>query len=194
MKLIFGLGNPGLQYRSTRHNIGYMVVGSFAKARGVLIKKKGFYSLFGETRIGGSDIILANPQTFMNNSGRALKAAVDKYGPDARDILVVCDDINLALGIIRMRSGGSAGGHKGLASIIEGLGTDAFDRLRVGIGYERRGILRDYVLSQFGRGEKVPLRQNIEKAAEALEVWIEEGVEAAMNKFNTKNIEGTQGG
>ncbi|MDD5449675.1 MAG: aminoacyl-tRNA hydrolase [Candidatus Omnitrophica bacterium] len=174
MKLICGLGNPGLKYRDTRHNIGYLVIDSFAK-----INKP----------IKSSDqVVLLKPRQFMNNSGVVIKQAVKKLNVPLKDILVVCDDVNLELGIIRFRAGGSAGGHNGLKSIIETLGTDGFNRLRIGIGAAAGNkALRDYVLSVFERDEKQLLREAVDKAALAIKVWAGEGIEAAMNKFNTKN-------
>jgi peptidyl-tRNA hydrolase, PTH1 family len=172
MKLIVGLGNPGLRYRNTRHNIGFILVDSFNKSSKGKIGKK---------------VALLKPQFFMNNSGIAVKKAMEKFGGEPADILVICDDINLELGMIRFRAQGSAGGHRGLKSIIERLSTENFNRLRIGIGATKSGVLKDYVLSRFESSERKKLKEVIDKATEAVGVWIEEGIETAMNSYNTKN-------
>lgn len=173
MKLIIGLGNPGLIYRNTRHNIGFMVIDNFIKVNRFKIAK---------------DIVLLKPNLYMNNSGTAVKKAVNKCKADLKDILIICDDVNLELGVIRFRASGSAGGHKGLESIIAALGTEAFNRLRIGISADKNAALRDYVLSKFRASEKKLLKETINKTAEAVSVWIQDGIETAMNTYNTKNI------
>ncbi len=172
MKLIIGLGNPGFKYRKTRHNVGFLAVDNFGK------KKKS-----------PKETVLLKPQLFMNNSGVAIAKAIRKFKVGVRDVLVVCDDINLVLGVIRFRSSGSAGGHKGLQSIIDELGAGDFNRLRIGIGVDKGAVLRDYVLSKFTLGERKVLQGVLDRSAEAINIWLEEGIEAAMNKFNTKNSE-----
>jgi PTH1 family peptidyl-tRNA hydrolase len=169
MKLMIGLGNPGLKYKNTRHNVGFMAADHFAKKNKRKIPR---------------DMILVKPQLFMNNSGAALAQAIDKYKVRVDDILVICDDINLDLGIIRLRSTGSAGGHKGLQSIIDELGTEEFNRLRIGIGSANSAVLKDYVLAKFKTGERKKLNMILEMAAEAMGVWLKDGIEAAMNEFN----------
>lgn len=187
MKLIIGLGNPGLEYKNTRHNIGFLAVDNFAKANSIKIEKKGFGSLFAEAALNGEEIVLLKPQTFMNNSGEAVSAAVERWGIRAGNILVVCDDVNLILGIIRFRDGGSAGGHNGLKSIIDKSGTKDFNRLRIGIDAQRSGILKDYVLSTFRSSEKKLAKETVERATDAICIWIAEGIGTAMNKYNEKN-------
>lgn len=189
MKLVCGLGNPGLRYKNTRHNIGFLTVDTLARRHKVRIGTRGHASLFARAKVSGQDVCFLKPQTFMNNSGEALRAVAEKFGIDCRDILIVCDDIELRLGIIRLRARGSAGSHKGLVSVIDTLGTKGFNRLRIGVGRERTAVLRDYVLSGFKRGEKETVQAVVQRAADAIEVWVEEGVEAAMNRFNTKNVE-----
>lgn len=176
MKLIVGLGNPGLKYKNTRHNIGFLIIDKFAK-----INK------------AGKKTTLLKPKVFMNNSGVAVKTAVDRLRIGLDDILIVCDDINLELGIIRFRAKGSAGGHKGLRSIIENLNTENFNRLRIGISSDKKRGLRDYVLSRFNPDEKIVLKEVVNRAGEAIGVWAEEGIETAMNRFNMKN-KGLKGG
>lgn len=172
MKLICGLGNPGLRYKNTRHNVGFLTIDNFVKIN------KG--------RVDNKEIFLLKPQVFMNNSGAAVREAVKKFDIELKDILIVCDDINLELGTIRFRAKGSAGGHRGLKSIIEELNTENFNRLRIGIGSDSNTALRDYVLSKFRADEKKLLKEVVNKAAEAIPVWVEEGIEAAMNGFNKK--------
>lgn len=174
MKLICGLGNPGLGYKNTRHNIGFLVIDNFAKAHKG-IKKGG--------------IVLLKPQTYMNKSGGAVKKAIDRFDVGLKDVLIVCDDINLKLGIIRFRAKGSSGGHRGLESIIEKLNTEDFNRLRIGIGSDKNSVLKDYVLSKFRSNEKRLLKEVVNKATDALTLWIEKGIDEAMNRFNTKNRE-----
>lgn len=181
--MIVGLGNPGLKYKNTRHNIGFLALDSFAKKNRIKINKKSFCSLFA--RNGG--LAFLKPHTFMNNSGDAVSAAASKFGVEGKDILVVCDDINLPLGTVRLRPQGSAGGHKGLISIIDKLGTSSFNRLRIGIASEGRGSanLKDFVLSGFVSGEKKAVKETVARAAAAIETWTEKGINTAMNKFNT---------
>lgn len=173
MKLIVGLGNPGLKYKNTRHNIGFLAVDNFKR----LYKDKL-----------NREVVLLKPKSFMNRSGVVLKRAIEKFGVSlSQDVLVVCDDINLELGIIRFRAKGSAGGHRGLQSIIDELGVEDFDRLRIGIGAAKGMVLKDYVLSEFGPDEKKVLRKVLDRICEAIAVWIEEGIEIAMSKYNERN-------
>lgn len=190
MKLIVGLGNPGLRYKNTRHNIGFLAVDNFAKVNGTKITKRESNSLFAKSVVDGEECLLLKPQTFMNNSGSAVKPFVNKFGIDLNDILVICDDVNLTLGIIRFRPKGSSGGHKGLRSVIEKLNTVAFNRLRIGVGYERKDTLKDYVLSGFNDDEKKSVRDAINKTTYAIGVWISHGAETAMNRFNEKKKDG----
>lgn len=177
MKLIIGLGNPGLKYRKTRHNVGFLAVDSFSRKNKRLNK----------------ETVLLKPQLFMNNSGVAVAKAMRKFRVSGEDTLVICDDINLALGVIRLRASGSAGGHKGLQSIIDELGAGDFNRLRIGIGVDKAAVLRDYVLSKFTPGERDTLQEVLDRSAEAIDVWLNDGIEAAMNKYNEKNSPSLQG-
>jgi len=188
MKLIVGLGNPGLRYRNTRHNAGYMVLNNLTKKYGLRIKKRIFKALLGEGRIDGNSVFLLLPQTFMNLSGESValvRNKVDKLS----DILVVYDDIDLKLGNIRFRSKGSSGGHKGLRSIIEALGTEDFPRLRIGIRPEdnKIGDTADFVLRPFLKKEKNIFIETIDKAVEGIETWISSGIEICMTKYNRKD-------
>ena len=186
MKLIVGLGNPGLRYRNTRHNIGFLIIDSFAKVNKVRIYKKGFGSLFNKMIFDNEEVLLLKPQTFMNNSGEAVKAAVGNFGIKTDDILVICDDVNLPLGVGRFRVQGSSGGHKGLKSVIERLNSKNFNRLRIGIDAGKNSTLTEYVLSGFRSNEKKLVKAIVETATCAAGIWVKEGIETAMNKFNTE--------
>jgi PTH1 family peptidyl-tRNA hydrolase len=190
MKVVCGLGNPGDRYRLTRHNVGFRVVDLLADRWGVT---KG-HVRDGSARIevdrGDTvgTVLLVKPARFMNQSGPPLRAALRNanatYGTD---LLVVTDDADLPLGRIRLRRGGSAGGHNGLRDIIEALGTDQFARLRVGIG--RNGEMVDHVLSTFSKGEDELAREAIAIAADAVEAWLAEGTDVAMNAFNGVDLD-----
>ncbi|MCM8757665.1 MAG: aminoacyl-tRNA hydrolase [Candidatus Omnitrophica bacterium] len=185
MKLIVGLGNPGLIYRKTRHNVGKEVIESFAKDCKIKLKRS-LDNLFcvGKATLEKEDFILAYPLVFMNISGRAVKALINRYKIDKKNLLVVCDDIDLPLGKIRLRPKGSDGGHKGLRSIIEGLKTEDFARLRIGIGKVSKEKVKDYVLSKFNREEYPIIEEAKERAKQCCQVWIAEGIQKAMNRFN----------
>lgn len=187
MKFIVGLGNPGLEYRSTKHNIGFAVVRLLAKEKGIKINKKVHFSLIGKGRIGPEDVVLALPQTYMNLSGKAVGELFDKEVKDVGDLLVICDDINLELGKTRLKKQGSSGGHKGLESIVRTLGRDDFARLRVGIATEvRKGDITNYVLSPFKRKELRNVAHVITLAKDAVVCMMEKGIDIAMNKFNKR--------
>lgn len=178
-----GLGNPGPEYELTRHNVGFRVVDSLAEAGSIRVLKHRLKSLVGEGVIEGREVVLAKPQTFMNNSGRAAVALLEAYGSRPEDMLVVCDDFHLELGKLRVRREGSSGGQKGLASIIEAVGTDEFPRLRVGVG-PLKGDSVTFVLSPFRRNEIAPVEEAVATAARACAVWVRDGVEACMNAYN----------
>jgi PTH1 family peptidyl-tRNA hydrolase len=189
VKFIIGLGNPGFKYSRTKHNMGFEVVKSLAKANGIRIKQKLHYSILGRGRIDGTDVSLALPQTFMNLSGKAVGELFSREVKDISDILVVCDDINLDLGRIRLKKQGSAGGHKGLESIIHTLHRDDFARLKVGIATEvHKGDITRYVLSPFKRHEKRNARHTVELAVDTVTCMLKEGIDMAMNKFNKRKV------
>ncbi len=190
MKLIVGLGNPGLIYTGTRHNIGFTVVKSLARSLKVVLKRdSSVFSLVAKAEYAGEALVLALPQTFMNLSGMAVSALLKKFKiASSRDILVVCDDMDLDLGRIRIRPQGSSAGHRGVSSIIEKIGTPEFNRLRFGIG--RPGPGKDaahYVLEGFGRREKAAVEEAMENAVRCCLSWAEQGITAAMDGFNTLN-------
>ncbi len=185
MKVVCGLGNPGDQYRMTRHNVGFRVVDLLADRWGVSAGKvrEGTARLEVARDEPVGRVLLLKPVRYMNNSGTPLRAALRNTAADPEtDLLVVADDVDLPLGRIRLRRGGSAGGHNGLRDIIDALGTDQFARLRVGIG--RNGETADHVLSTFSKSEDEAAREAIATAADAVESWLAEGTEATMNLFN----------
>jgi len=189
MKYIIGLGNPGLEYGSTKHNIGFSVVKELAKRNSIKLKEKRHSALMGKGRISGEEVTLVLPQTYMNRSGDTVGDLVRDDIKDIKDLIVVCDDINLKLGRVRLKVRGSAGGHKGLESIIAELGRDDFARLRVGIATDvHKGDITKYVLSPFKRRERRNVAHVMALAVDSLDCWIEKGMEEAMNKFNIRKV------
>lgn len=189
MKLIVGLGNPGRLYIDSRHNIGFLLIRALAKSWNVNLKKdRQLPSLIGKARFKGRYVLLAMPLTFMNLSGVAVAELVNKYDIDIEDLLVVCDDLDLELGRIRLKPRGSSGGHRGLRSIIDTLETDGFCRLRIGIGRAPlKSQTSDYVLSSFNKQEKAKIKDIIENAASCCQAWLTEGLDKCMNAFNVKD-------
>ncbi|NOY79519.1 MAG: aminoacyl-tRNA hydrolase [Kiritimatiellaeota bacterium] len=189
--LIVGLGNPGPEYEETRHNAGFMVVDAFLAQLARSTSGPGVTRFAGRlyaVQFAGRRLNLLKPQTFVNESGRALAAARRGLGLVPAEILVVCDCMDLPVGRIRIRPGGGSGGHRGLESIIAALGTDRFPRLRVGIGRPRPGSeVVDYVLSRWAPAERSVIDRVVQAAAEALTVACRRGVEFAMNRFNGWN-------
>ncbi len=182
--LIVGLGNPGDRYRSTRHNAGFMVLDELARRWGIAMRSKRWVEL-GQGSFRGDPVILAKPLTFMNISGEAVKRLRRKHHLAPADILVLYDDIDLARGSIRLRAGGSAGGHRGLDSIIGHLGSNEFPRLKLGVGRPPAGReAADYVLERMRPEEAAELQEQVARAADAVETFLAEGAETAMNRFN----------
>lgn len=185
MKVIVGLGNPGPQYRWTRHNLGFHVLEKLAADLGAEFNKEKHQGLMAEAGLGGQRLLLIMPLTYMNRSGDCVAPAVRNKAQGPEEVLVVTDDINLPVGRMRIRAGGSAGGHNGLKSLIERLGTDAFPRLRLGVGDDRAsGDLSDHVLSRFRPDEKAAVEAMVGRAVDAAILWAEHGVERAMNEYN----------
>ncbi len=184
MKVVIGLGNPGLQYRETRHNIGFMVLDAFAKKENISVDKDRFKGLIGEGNINGEKVILVKPQTFMNLSGETVSQVLHWYKITAEDIIVIYDDMSLAVGQLRLRSKGSAGGHNGIKSIIQHLNTESFTRMKVGIDRPMFGDVTSFVLGKFNQEECKIIEQTINTATEALYTYLKEGISPAMNKFN----------
>jgi peptidyl-tRNA hydrolase, PTH1 family len=185
MKLIVGLGNVGRKYENTRHNVGFNVLDLVAERNAGGSSKEKFEGRTQEVTIGGERALLLWPQTLMNLSGRSVQAALAFYQFQLGDLLVVCDDFNLPLGKLRLRSQGSAGGQNGLADIINRLGSEEFSRLRVGIGpVPERWDPADFVLGRFGPSDRTIIDEAIDRAAEAVECWTKHGMQTAMNQFN----------
>jgi PTH1 family peptidyl-tRNA hydrolase len=190
-KLIVGLGNPGKEYQHTRHNIGFDTVDALAARHGIVASRRDFRALTGDGRVGDSRVYLIKPQTYMNLSGESLALFLRQKPLPIDDILVITDDIALPVGRIRLRSKGSAGGHNGLKSIIAHLHSSDFARLRVGVGAPDDSTAQiDFVLGRFSKTEREEITVVVDKAVEAIESWIADGVEAAMNRFN--RVEQTQ--
>lgn len=188
MKVIVGLGNPGKKYQGTRHNIGFDVLAVLAGRHPVDRVQQRFKAETATAQIGGERVLLVSPLTYMNLSGQSVKGLVDFFKLDLTDLIVICDDMSLELGRLRLRSGGSAGGQKGLADTIVKLGTDQFPRLRIGIGRPPNSVdPASFVLQSFKSSEKSEIEIACQRAADALETWIKDGIEAAMNRFNPAN-------
>lgn len=185
-KLIVGLGNPGPDYYHTRHNAGFMTVDRLAEISGPPIKEyKRYDSKLTEIRVGGRQIILAKPQTLMNLSGRAVRRARKSLRLEPEEIFIIYDCLDLPLGRLRLRLSGGSGGHKGMESIIQALGTNQIPRLRIGIGSaEQTANVVQHVLSAWEQNELPLVRETIDSAAEAVITALRRGVTAAMNKFN----------
>lgn len=185
MKLIVGLGNPGGKYEETRHNIGFAVVGHLARRHAADAGRKKFEGELQECLIGSERTLLLRPHTFMNLSGRSVRQAVDFYKIETEDVLLVCDDFHLDLGVLRLRAHGSDGGQKGLADTIRQLGTDQLARLRVGIGpVPDRWNAADFVLGKFAKTEQKLLETELIRICDAVDTWATQGTTAAMNGFN----------
>lgn len=191
MKLIVGLGNPGRIYAHNRHNIGFRCVNYFARLHSVCLDRRQCWARVGIGEIGGEQILLAKPGTFMNLSGRSVACFMHKRYITSSDLLIIYDDLDLPPGKIRLRQSGSSGGHKGMNSIISALGSEAFPRIRVGIGRpqgEEQSMNEDaiisYVLSDFSPHEESIIRPVIARVAEAINCFLGQGIEAAMSKFN----------
>lgn len=183
-KLIVGLGNPGSKYEGTRHNVGFEIIDELASNPSTSSFARKFEGLLGETEIGFHKILLLKPETFMNLSGRSVRQAIQFYKLEPTDLLVVCDDLSLPLGKLRLRPGGSDGGQKGLRDIIAQLGTSDFARLRIGIGERGQLDAADFVLSRFRPTEKPIINDARILATQAIAVWADQGIDAAMNRFN----------
>lgn len=186
MKLVVGLGNPGKKYVGTRHNVGFEVIAEFARRYDIGRAKAKFDGELAEVMIKGEKTILLNPLTFMNLSGRCVQPVVDFYKIPLEDVLVICDDFNLSLGRLRIRHSGSAGGQNGLKDIIQRLGTKDVPRLRIGIGAPPpKWEVSNYVLGKFDEADLERAEIAVKRAADATEKWISEGIQSAMNQFNS---------
>lgn len=187
MKLIVGLGNPGKTYERTRHNAGFRAVLAFASAHGVEAGdwKKKFNAEIADVRIGREKVVLLLPQTFMNLSGDPASQAATFWKAAPEDVMVVYDDVDIPLGTVRIRAEGSAGGHNGMKSLIERLGTQKFPRIRIGVGTERSKDVpsEDWVLGKFSQTEEPLFKKSLGTTRDALDEWLARGLTAAQNKY-----------
>ena len=187
MKVIVGLGNPGVHYERTRHNIGFQVVDRLAEIHHILISAKRFKSLYGTGWIDSQKVVLVKPMTFMNRSGEAVKKAINFFQVGIEDLIIIHDDLDLPIGRLRFKRRGSDGGHQGVRSIIESMGKNTFLRLKVGIGRPPQGMdPAEYVLVSFDGIQQSHLEGILSRAAESLKVVLLEGVETAMNRYQKK--------
>lgn len=188
MKIVVGLGNPGRRYAQTRHNVGFEALDELARGAGLRFRKKWLMPLHLATmEAGGESVLLVKPMTYMNRSGAALRTLMRRHRVKASEVIVVLDDLDLEVGRLRIRKRGGAGGHKGLSSIQEALGTEDFPRVRLGIGPRPAGgNLTGYVLGRFAPAERGRVAQAVQRAAEAVRHMVEHGVDSAMNRFNSK--------
>ncbi|MBA7702368.1 Peptidyl-tRNA hydrolase [subsurface metagenome] len=193
MKLIVGLGNPGRGYAHNRHNVGFVCLNYFARVQGIRFDKKQCNARIGLGEVAGSEVVAAKPQTYMNRSGRSVSLLVKKFNVSPDDLLVIHDDLDLPLGKIRIRQGGSSGGHKGVGSIITELGSQDFIRIRVGIGRPAKNEgftefsedeIVAYVLSDFTSDERQAITQVIPTVSEAILCLLTDGPAVAMNRYN----------
>ena len=184
--LVVGLGNPGDKYENTRHNVGFLTIDRLADQLGVPVQKLKYRALTNTVELGGQKVLLMKPVTYMNLSGEAVGEAARFYKIPPEHVLVISDDVSLPLGRLRVRKGGSAGGHNGLKSIIQHLGTDQFPRVKIGVGEKPHPDydMADWVLSKFTGEDLKTITAAVERAAKAVECLIAEGPDKAMNRFN----------
>lgn len=189
MYYIVGLGNPGLKYENTRHNVGFMTIDYLARKHGIDVKKAKFKSLYGQGEISGHKVMLIKPQTYMNNSGEAVRDIKNYYKFDSDKLIVIYDDIDIDFGTIRIRKKGSAGSHNGMKSIIYQIEDDKFPRIKVAIGKKNEFMdLANFVLSGFSQKEVTIIEDEIRLAAKSIETILEEGIDQAMNNFNNVKL------
>ena len=188
MKLIIGLGNPGVKYQFSRHNMGFLVIDELASNHHISMNQKGFDAFFGKGRINDTPVFLAKPQTYMNLSGVAVRKLIDYFKADPQEMIVLHDDLDLPFPSIRIKAGGGHAGHKGLISIIHHLGDSEFIRVRLGIGKPlMKSMTEDYVLKPFAEHELEQLSHTIIAASDAVAEIITSGIQTAMNHYNERN-------
>lgn len=188
--MIVGLGNPGQKYANTRHNVGFWVVDKIAENLNIKVDKKQGQSLVQIDFWEGKKILLVKPQTFMNLSGQAVLELINFYRDQIENFIIIHDDLDLAPGYIRFKSGGGTGGHNGLKSIIQCLNSQEFDRLKIGIGRPQYPNVQDYVLTPFPKPDKEVVDLEIDRGVEGIKIWLEEGMDKAMNSYNQRKVEG----
>jgi PTH1 family peptidyl-tRNA hydrolase len=187
-KLIVGLGNPGPKYLWTRHNAGFIVLDRFASLAGIAATRKSFSGLYGEGEFKGNRLFLLKPQTYMNLSGRSVAEALRFHKLAPSDLIVIHDELDIPFGQIKLKTDGGHGGHNGLRSLHQELGTGDYNRLRIGIGKPLHGDMADYVLTNFGKNEMKDLPQLVDGIVDALEMLIIEGMPKTMSLYNNKNL------
>ncbi|MFC4410257.1 aminoacyl-tRNA hydrolase [Chungangia koreensis] len=187
MKLIVGLGNPGKQYENTRHNIGFKVIDELAERWNAPLNQMKFNGMYATVHRPEGKVLLLKPLTYMNLSGESVRPLMDYFEIDPEDIVILYDDLDLPPGQLRLRQKGSAGGHNGMRSLIQHLGTQEFNRIRIGIGRPSGGMkVPDYVLSNFSTDESAIIRESIVKSADASEAWLKQPFLSVMNDFNSQ--------
>lgn len=185
MKVVLGLGNPGQKYQGTRHNLGFLVVDRIASGNQILVNRSRHRSLIGDWRVGDERVVLVKPQTYMNQSGEAVRLLFRYFPVVARDLVVIHDDLDLPFGRMRIRQRGGAGGHRGVLSILDALGEEDFFRVRVGVGRPPQGMdSTDYLLQPFAPAEAELLEGVVSRAAQAVEILLQEGPQRAMERFH----------
>jgi len=185
MRAIICLGNPGPEYERTRHNVGFLVADYLSARHGIALTRRRLRSVFGRGRIDDTDVLVVKPQTFMNDSGDAVRRIVQFFKIQQQDLIVAYDDIALELGVLRARPGGSDAGHKGIRSVAQQLGTTDIQRLRLGVGQPpAQTDARAWVLSDFRAAERETVQEMVSVAAEALACWVADGMGATMNRYN----------
>lgn len=186
MFIIVGLGNPGKEYDKTRHNAGFMAIDALADKYGISVDKKQFKGLTGRGIIAGQQVLLVKPTTFMNLSGESVRQAFDFYKPEIDQVLILFDDISLPIGQLRVRKKGSAGGHNGIKSIIAHLGSQDFPRIKIGVGGPGQKDLVNHVLGHFNKEESKIMEEAVKETTDAVECFLMEGPDRAMNLYNKK--------
>lgn len=186
MYVIAGLGNPGKKYENTRHNMGFITIDQLAEKHNIKADKLKFKALVGEGRIAGQKVLLVKPQTYMNLSGESIREVMNFYKLEPENLVVIYDDIDIEAGTLRIRKFGSAGTHNGMKSVVYQLQSDRFPRIRLGIGSQKKGDLVDFVIGGFSKEEVPVLEEAVKNAVLAVECIIEEGIDKAMNQYNTK--------
>lgn len=181
MKVVLGIGNPGERYAGTRHNVGWRVIDALCEKMAGRFRKAGFEFWAAEGRLGRQEVVLVKTWTYVNETGRAVPEILGRYG---EDLLVVCDDVDLPVGRLRIRKKGSSGGHHGLQSVIDAVGGEGVARLRIGVGGGRREPA--YVLGGFGKEDRPLIDRAVEEACAAVRCWAEEGIEKCMTSFNRR--------
>ncbi|MBQ6401875.1 MAG: aminoacyl-tRNA hydrolase [Firmicutes bacterium] len=194
MFVIAGLGNPGKQYEKTRHNMGFLALDVLADRERIPVSRQKHHALIGDGKIGGERVMLVKPQTYMNDSGQALGEILRYYQLPPENLIVICDDMDLPAGAIRIRKKGGAGTHNGMKSVILHVGSEGFPRIRVGIGKSRPEDWKDFVLNRIGSEDEDRLMEAAKTAAEAAEAIVRFGIDIAMNRYNRKPAQEEEGG